>query len=87
MARLRKLKFLTGNPLSLALLSVDTDFRKTVALRASEDGLCRCDKRPLWANSALLRLAETSSKVWIGTASSSSCLALAMSSEISSLTN
>ena len=31
---------LTGNPLSLALLNVETDFLKTVARKASCDGLC-----------------------------------------------
>ena len=78
---------LTGNPLSLALLRVETDFRSTVALKASWDGLCLCIRVPLCANSARLRLADTSSNVWKGTAASNSSLAEAMSAEISSLTS
>ena len=78
---------LTGNPLSLALLRVETDFRSTVALKASCDGLCLWDRIPLCANSARLRLADTSSNVWKGTAASNSSLAEAMSAEISSLTS
>ena len=81
------IKKLTGNPLSLALLRVETDFRSTVALKASWDGLCLCIRVPLCANSARLRLADTSSNVWKGTAASNSSLAEAMSAEISSLTS
>ena len=42
---LKKSFFLTGNLLSLVLLS--TDFLKTVALRASVESLWHCDRRPL----------------------------------------
>ena len=53
----------------------EMDFRSIAARKASCDGRCLEDKRPLWANSALLRFAETSSNEWNGIALSNSSFA------------
>ena len=56
----------------------EIDFRIMAARNASWDGRCLDERRPLCANSALLRLADTSNKEWKGIALSSSSLAAAL---------
>ena len=56
----------------------EIDFRIIAARNASWEGRCLDDRRPLCANSALLRFADTSNNEWNGIALSNSSFAAAL---------